>query len=112
MTTATDPTIDRGRGALLGLTVGDALGGPLEFLSAAERHIRYGRLVDDYVDGGWLSLTPGQGTDNTAMAMALARAAATRVGYHPGRALAAYLEWFRSGPPDVAHATHAALAGV
>jgi ADP-ribosyl-[dinitrogen reductase] hydrolase len=104
-------TIDRARGALLGLAVGDALGGPLEFLSADQIHARYGRPVDGYVGGGWLSLAPGQGTDDTAMAMALARSAATSTGYHPGRALAAYLEWFRTNPPDVGHTIRAALAG-
>jgi (p)ppGpp synthase/HD superfamily hydrolase len=45
------------------------------------------------------------------MAMALARSAATHVGYHSGRALAAYLEWLRSSPPDVGHTTRAALGG-
>ena len=42
---ATDGTIDRARGVLLGLAVGDALGGPLEFLSAAEIRARYGGPV-------------------------------------------------------------------
>ena len=46
------------------------------------------------------------------MALALARSAATRVGYDPGRALAAYLEWFRTSPPDVGQTIRAALAGV
>jgi ADP-ribosyl-[dinitrogen reductase] hydrolase len=111
MAVATDHIVDRARGVLLGLAVGDALGGPLEFLSASEIRARYGRPVDGYVGGGWLSLAPGRGTDDTAMAMALARSAATSMGYHPGRALAAYLEWFRSSPPDVGHTIRAALAG-
>jgi ADP-ribosyl-[dinitrogen reductase] hydrolase len=103
--------MDRARGVLLGLAVGDALGGPLEFLSADEIRARYGHPVDEYVSGGWLSLAPGQGTDDTAMAMALARSCSTSTGYHPGRALAAYLEWSRSSPPDVGHTIRAALAG-
>jgi ADP-ribosyl-[dinitrogen reductase] hydrolase len=102
--------LDRARGALLGLAVGDALGGPLEFLSADEIRGRHREPVRDYIGGGWLSLEPGHGTDDTAMAIALARSAATSIGYDPGRALAAYLEWFRSGPPDVGSTTRAALA--
>ena len=47
--------MDRVRGALLGLAVGDALGGPLEFLPAAEIRAGYGRPVDEYVGGGWQS---------------------------------------------------------
>ena len=49
--------LDRARGALLGLAVGDALGGPVEFLSPDEIHARYhGEPVADYVGGGWLDL--------------------------------------------------------
>jgi ADP-ribosyl-[dinitrogen reductase] hydrolase len=106
---ASSGLIDRARGALLGLAVGDALGGPLEFLSPVEIHSRHGGPVDDYVGGGWLALKPGHGTDDTAMALALARSAATTIGYDPGRALAAYLDWFRTGPPDVGHTIRAAL---
>ena len=104
--------LDRAIGTLLGLAVGDALGGPLEFLSADEIRARHGAPVRDYLGGGWLSLQPGHGTDDTAMMLALARAAATSVGYDPRRALNAYLEWFRSNPPDVGATTRAALAGV
>ena len=107
-----DRVLDRAVGTLLGLAVGDALGGPLEFLSADEIRARHGAPVRDYLGGGWLSLQPGHGTDDTAMMLALARAAATPVGYDPRRALNAYLEWFRSSPPDVGATTRAALAGV
>ncbi len=104
--------LDLAIGTLLGLAVGDALGGPLEFLSADEIRARHGAPVRDYLGGGWLSLQPGDGTDDTAMMLALARAAATPIGYEPRRALNAYLEWFRSNPPDVGATTRAALAGV
>lgn len=46
-----DPiTLDRARGCLLGLAVGDALGAPLEGLSAQQIRSHY-RQVVDYVDG-------------------------------------------------------------
>lgn len=105
----TDRELDRARGVLLGLAVGDALGGPLEFISAAEIRARHHGPVDDYVGGGWLSLEPGQGTNDTAMALALARSAATRLGYDPDWALKAYLEWFRTDPPDVGSTIRSAL---
>jgi ADP-ribosyl-[dinitrogen reductase] hydrolase len=104
-----DGKLDRARGVLLGLAVGDALGGPLEFMSAAEIRARHRGPIADYVGGGWLSLEPGQGTDDTAMALALARSAATRLGYDPDWALKAYLEWFRTDPPDVGSTIRAAL---
>ena len=50
------------------------------------------------------------GAVGTAGALALGRSAATSIGYDPGRALAAYLEWFRSDPPDVGATIRAALA--
>jgi len=104
--------LDRARGVLLGLAVGDALGGPLEFLSAEDIKTRYDEPVRDYIGGGWLDLQPGHGTDDTALALALARSMVTRAGYVPERALAAYLDWFRSGPPDVGATTRAALEGI
>lgn len=105
----TDRELDRARGVLLGLAVGDALGGPLEFMSAAEIRARHRGPVEEYVGGGWLSLDPGQGTDDTAMALALARSAATRMGYDPDWALKAYLVWFRTDPPDVGTTIRSAL---
>lgn len=42
--------VNRAQGCLLGMAVGDALGGPLEGLSAQQIHAHYG-TVDDYVDG-------------------------------------------------------------
>src|SRR5664279_4266871 len=42
--------IDRVRGSLLGLAVGDALGAPLEGLTAQQIRTHYGR-IKNYVDG-------------------------------------------------------------
>lgn len=68
---------DRVRGCLLGLSVGDALGAPLEGLSAQQIRAHYGQ-VDDYVDGSraWKKKPyrwrmPGLYTDDTQQALAL-----------------------------------------
>lgn len=68
----------RARGCLLGLAVGDALGAPLEGLSAPQIRSHYG-LITDYVDGAvaWRRKPfrwrmPGLYTDDTQQAMALA----------------------------------------
>lgn len=63
----TPPYVDRARGMLLGLAVGDALGAPLEFCRRDQR-----QKVVDMVGGGPHRLTPGQWTDDTAMALAVA----------------------------------------
>ncbi len=58
---------DRGGGTLLGLAAGDAIGTTLEFRSRDT----YPPLTD-MIGGGPFNLAPGQWTDDTAMALALA----------------------------------------
>ena len=60
----------RVRGALLGLAVGDALGAPLEFLSRDVAQARFGHLTEMVGNQTW---APGEWTDDTAMALAIAR---------------------------------------
>ncbi|RUL86212.1 ADP-ribosylglycohydrolase family protein [Tautonia sociabilis] len=69
--------LDRVRGTLLGLAVGDALGAPLEGLSPQQIRAHYGTVVD-YVDGvrAWKRKPyrwrlPGLYTDDTQQALAL-----------------------------------------
>ncbi len=69
--------IDRIRGCLLGLAIGDALGAPLEGLSAQQIRAHYGQ-VDDFVDGSraWKKKPyrwrmPGLYSDDTQQALAL-----------------------------------------
>ena len=64
--------LDRIRGALYGVAVGDALGGPLEFMSDWQICNTYGR-VTDMIGGGWLNLKPGEVTDDTQMTLCVAR---------------------------------------
>ncbi len=69
--------LERARGCLLGLAVGDALGAPLEGLSCQQVRAHYGQVVD-YVDGAqaWKKKPhrwrmPGLYTDDTQQALAL-----------------------------------------
>lgn len=62
--------IERFRGALVGLAVGDALGGPLDGLSLHEIELRHG-AIRDFVPGGWLELELGEYTDNTSQALSV-----------------------------------------
>ena len=62
---------DKIRGALYGVAVGDSLGGPVEFMSAEEIQSKYGKFTE-MTGGGWLDLAPGEGTDDTAMTLAVA----------------------------------------
>lgn len=59
--------INRSRGALLGLAVGDAIGTTVEFMPRGS----FAPLTD-MVGGGPFNLQPGQWTDDTSMALCLA----------------------------------------
>jgi ADP-ribosyl-[dinitrogen reductase] hydrolase len=58
---------DRAMGAMLGLAIGDAIGTTLEF-TARDSHPR----LTDMIGGGPFRLKPGEWTDDTATALALA----------------------------------------
>lgn len=95
--------LDRAAGALVGLAAGDALGAPWEF----------SRPDDDEpvapIGGGPFALAPGEWTDDTAQAVAIALEAADG----PPDPLAVgdrFLAWFAAGPPDVGTSTRAVLA--
>lgn len=91
---------DRIAGALYGVAVGDALGGPLEFMSAEEIARRYGR-VKTMLGGGWLGLRPGETTDDTAMTLAVAEGIMERPEA-PFQAIGArFIKWAKSGPKDI-----------
>ncbi len=98
----------RARGCLLGLACGDALGGPLEFMGTREVLRTHGE-VRDFIGGGWLSLRPGETTDDTAMTLDLARSLA-ELGYvDPEDVAQRWVRWMESDPKDIGNATSEAL---
>jgi ADP-ribosyl-[dinitrogen reductase] hydrolase len=84
--------IERYRGCLLGLAVGDAVGTTLEFELPGTF-----TPIDDMVGGGSFRLNPGQWTDDTAMALCLAESLIEQEGFVPVHQLEKYLQWFREG---------------
>lgn len=97
------------RGCLVGLAVGDALGGPVEFLSRFEIAERYGSGIRKMVGGGWLKLKPGETTDDTAMARALAESLVARETFDVDDVAAHYVAWLETQPKDVGNITKLAL---
>ncbi len=91
---------ERARGAFLGLAIGDALGAPAEFMTAGEIKTKYG-LLKEIVGGGWLRLKPGQVTDDTEMALCIARAVASRRQWELLPIAENFSRWLRSKPIDV-----------
>lgn len=103
--------LSRAQGCLLGQVAGDSLGSLVEFQTAAEIAARHGDGPRELADGGTWSTLAGQPTDDSEMALALARSILEGGAYDPQRALAAYRTWLDSRPFDVGHTTRGALTG-
>lgn len=96
-----DPQLlDRALGAYLGLAIGDALGGTVEFLTRQEIQQRYG-VHCKMIGGGWLHLAPGQVTDDTEMSLCLGRSLARCAGLDIEDVCEEFALWLKSAPIDV-----------
>lgn len=99
---------ERVRGGLLGLACGDALGAPVKSMARDAIRRRFGR-VTEMMGGGPLGLAPGEGTDETAMALAVAEGLAEG-GEDPREAVGRRLvAWLQAGPREVEATVRAAL---
>ena len=83
---------DRYRGSLVGLAVGDAVGTTLEF--TPPEHVE---PIDDMVGGGPFGLKPGQWTDDTSMALCLAKSLVATKGFDPVDQMRRYCAWLSDG---------------
>ena len=102
---------DRIKGALYGVAVGDALGGPLEFMSREAVRKAYPAGLREMVGGGWLHLLPGETTDDTAMTLCVAEGileaeSRTALRHANDDELAAaigsrFIRWLDGNPPGV-----------
>ena len=105
--------MERYRGALLGLAVGDALGTTLEFRPPGTFE-----PISEIVGGGPFGLEPGEWTDDTSMALCLAESLIVRRGFDPIDQLGRYVAWWQTGHLsstgecfDIGNATATALDG-
>ncbi len=103
--------IRRAQGCLLGQLAGDSLGSLVEFRSAEEIRKRYPGGVRDLADGGVWGTIAGQPTDDSEMALALARTLLEHGRYDPEEARKAYLAWLESGPFDCGATVYGGLTG-
>ena len=84
-------SLDRVRGSLLGLAVGDALGTTIEFTGPGPHH------HCDMTGGGPFHLKPGQWTDDTSMALCLAASLVDCHGFDACDQMTRYLRWRDEG---------------
>ena len=95
----TSAQLDRALGVLVASAAGDALGAGYEFAQLPEG------LVPDMIGGGLGDFAPGEWTDDTAQAMAIAVIAADGLDLRTPAALdriaQGFADWYAGGPADV-----------
>ena len=90
---------ERARAAFVGMAIGDALGATVEFMTTHEIAAKYGTFKD-IVGGGWLRLKPGQVTDDTEMALCIARAVVEHSVWSRDAIAQVFARWLKSRPVD------------
>ena len=99
---------DRARGVLLGPACGDALGRPVEGWSAERIDGEHGTLTD-FVGDGVHGKPPGTVTDDTQLALRLARSLVDCDGYDSADFVQRLLEWYERRPFGIGGTTTEAL---
>ncbi|WP_268796899.1 ADP-ribosylarginine hydrolase Tri1 [Pseudomonas huanghezhanensis] len=107
-----DQSLDRAKGALLGLAIGDAVGTTLEFLPRDKKH------VHGLEGAGPFHLKLGEWTDDTSMALCLAETYLAHQHFDSSDYLDRLCQWYKQGSNsvngvcfDIGNATRAALDG-
>jgi ADP-ribosylglycohydrolase/fructose-1,6-bisphosphatase/inositol monophosphatase family enzyme len=106
-----DERLSRAQAVLLGHVIGDSLGALVERKPAAEIAQLYPAGVRELADGGVYKTLAGQPTDDSEMALTLARTLAREKKYDAAKALDAYRAWLTSRPVDVAMTNERGLLG-
>jgi ADP-ribosyl-[dinitrogen reductase] hydrolase len=95
-------------GCLLGLACGDALGRPVEFNSAATIEDRYG-TVETMLGNGSHGKPPGTITDDTELALRIARSLVSCGRFDGGDIAGRFVEWYETDPFDIGLMTRDSL---
>lgn len=103
--------ISRAQGCLLGQLAGDALGSLVEFQSPEEIQRDYPDGVRLLADGGTWNTIAGQPTDDSEMALLLARKLVEEGAYCAEAARESYVYWLDSDPFDCGTTIKSGLQG-
>jgi len=103
--------LSRAQGCLLGQLAGDALGSQVEFQTPKQIRRKYPNGIRELIDGGTWNTIAGQPTDDSEMALLLARMLVERGIYDPGAARDVYIYWLNSGPFDCGMTVSSGLRG-
>jgi ADP-ribosyl-[dinitrogen reductase] hydrolase len=97
-----------GCGVLLGLACGDALGRPVEFKSNEWINQEYG-TVTEMLSNGTYGKPAGTVTDDTEMALCIARSLVENDAFQPRDIANRFVEWYKNGPFDIGNLTRDVL---
>lgn len=103
--------LHKAQGCLLGQVAGDSLGSSVEFKTPSEIKRMYPNGVCELADGGTFNTLAGQPTDDSEMALLLARSVASKATYDPADVLRNYKYWLESKPFDCGITISGALRG-
>ena len=101
----------RAQGCLLGQLAGDSLGSLVEFKDAETIAALYPHGVRELADGGVWNTLAGQPTDDSEMALTLARSLVRNGAFSLEDVHASYVRWRRSEPFDIGTTTACGLDG-
>ncbi|GGK84642.1 ADP-ribosylglycohydrolase family protein [Haloarcula sebkhae] len=110
MTTSVEETdvMDRSLGVFLGLACGDALGRPVEFRTSSGIEDEYGTLTE--MRGyGTHNQPAGTITDDTDLALRIARSLAENGGFNGADIADRFVDWYDDGPFDIGGTTSGAI---
>ncbi len=107
--TVSDAILDRSKGCLFGQVVGDNLGALVEFKAGSTIRRLHPDGVRNLEDGGEWNILAGQATDDSELALALARTLVCTGHYDDEATAASYGAWLWSGPFDCGNTTAQAL---
>jgi len=103
--------ISRAQGCLIGQLAGDALGSLVEFQTAEHIQQKYPGGIRDMANGGTWNTLAGQPTDDSELALMLARTLVKEQTFNRAAITKSYLFWYNSGPFDCGNTTRSGLMG-
>lgn len=106
-----DEKLSRAQGCLMGQLAGDSLGGLVEFSSRESILGKYPDGVRLLEDGGTWGTLAGQPTDDSEMALMLARSLVRNKAFDKDDVLKSYRYWLDSHPFDCGFTTSSGLRG-
>jgi ADP-ribosylglycohydrolase len=103
--------IRRAWGCMLGQIAGDSLGSQVEYKDVPTLLTFYPNGVDELEGSGLYGTMPGQPTDDSEMALVLARSLAKEGAFDAAKVLEGYKAWLKSRPVDFTNSVFRAMHG-